>query len=127
MEHRRETEYMLKVFKGASLRSIEDWCLNRIRSITGFSNTTTTHQQLVDYFLANYIPLGIQTEYILSLKRSEERIHASDVIHLQCTDEDKKIMWNALQPRLTNDDVYKYRDLMAFGSGDTLVKYKGGN
>ena len=121
----RKLEFIRLQSQYASMRSIEDWCLDRMRSIMGVSDNVT-HAVLVQQFLDNYIPLDCDISYLASLKHSEVRDEASRMIHISSrNDYEVNVMWEALKDCLSNDDAKKYKSLIKFGRGITKVRYRG--
>jgi DNA-directed RNA polymerase subunit F len=122
---KKEVEYVVFVAKYASLRSIEDWCLNRMKTIAGLP-AQSTHRETVESFLKSYKPIDTPTEYIKSLKSSSVRALAVDAIHVKPEDEDNvRRMWSSLETQLSEDEIKKYKALLDFGRGVSRVRFIG--
>ena len=122
---KQENEYIILVAKYASIRSIEDWCLDRMKRIARIKGDAT-HKQTVETFLKSYNAINIPKEYLLSLKSSAARDIAANFIHVNPNnDEAINSLWKSLKCQLSEDDVQKYKALMKFGRGYTQVQYLG--
>ena len=120
----KKFEFIKHQSESASLRSIEDWCLTRMRRITNLTSNVS-HADIVDAFLSSYVALNMEPEYLKSLKNSEAREMTSKSLHISYSDQKVvDIMWDALVERLTDDEAKKYKALMMFGMGKIQVKEK---
>jgi hypothetical protein len=125
-DHVAESSFMLHCAKYASLRSVEDWALNRIKRVAKLPSELP-HRETIDFFLRNYEAPGVPKEYLLSLRHSSVRQTAIDYVHMSPDDADAvDSMWNSLSRMLTTEERDKYRALMQFGRGLTSVRYVGG-
>ena len=125
-DHVAESSFMLRCGKYASLRSVEDWALNRIKRLAKLPSATP-HRETIDFFLRNYEALGVPKEYLLSLRHSSVRQTAVNYVHMSPDDADAvDSMWNSLSRMLTTEERDKYRALLQFGRGLTSVRYVGG-
>jgi hypothetical protein len=122
---KRENEYVVLVAKYASIRSIEDWCLDRMKRIAKIKRDAP-HKQTVEEFLKSYNAIDVPKEYLLSLKSSAARDITIDFIHVNPSDDELvNSLWTSLKCQLSEDDVQKYKALMEFGRGYTHVRYLG--
>lgn len=67
-KHERQSEFFSRIALGACIRSIEDWCLCRMKNIWGLAEDELTHDKVVDRILANYLPVSTERSYLLCLK-----------------------------------------------------------
>lgn len=125
-DHVAKFSFMLHCAKYASLRSVEDWALNRIKRVAKLPSEMP-RRETIDFFLRNYEAPGVPKEYLLSLRHSSVRQSANDYVHMSPDDANAvDIMWNSLSRMLTAEERDKYRALMQFGRGLTSVRYVGG-
>lgn len=85
--------YVQYVAKHASLRSIEDWCLDRMKRVMSLSQNTS-HRNTVEKFLRKYDTAEVPAR---SLKASVVREESVMAIHLNPDNESGiREMWKSL-------------------------------
>ena len=123
-DHVTQSSFVLQCAKYASLHNIEDWALTRIKRIANLSSQTT-HRETIDHFLRKYVAYDISREYLLSLRNFSVREIVIRHIHMPSDDADlANIMWYSISRMLNEEERNKYRALMRFGRGLTLVERK---
>lgn len=122
---KQENEYIFLVAKYASIRSIEDWCLDRMKRIARIKGDAI-YKQTVETFLKSYNAIDAPKEYLLSLKSSAAWDIAIDFIHINPGNDDAvNSLWKSLKCQFSKDDVQKYKALMEFGRGYIQMRYLG--
>ena len=79
----KKIEFIQHQSESASRRSIENWCLARMRRLTNLTSDVS-HADIVNTFLGTYVVLNMKPEYLKSLKNSEVREMASKSLHISC-------------------------------------------
>jgi len=77
-EHMRQLQYPLKVFKASSKRSIEEWCVKRMRKILELPEEEPL-DSVVEQFVNCYEAPDVENKHFLSLKSI--RNESNPVIH----------------------------------------------
>ena len=122
----RKTEITSRITKAVCLRSIEDWCIKRMRVIMRLKPKELSHAALVDKFLASYLPVNFDVTYLLSLKDADDRDSLNDIIHISPNDDDDvNLIWDTLREGLSNEDAAKFKSLIEFGRSRTEVRFRG--
>jgi len=111
----------------ASMRAIEDWCIDRMRRVLGKTADGMNNSAVINLFLQKYeLPFSFNTAHLSALYHSRDRKTANSLIHITPEDtEEVSLMWESLTDSLDNADVIKYQALMEFGSGLITCKYRG--
>ena len=73
--------------------------------------------RIIDSFLATFDVLGITKEELLSLKHSQEREAANEVIHVTIDDdtEAQEVVWKTLKEIVREAEVPRYEKHAKFG------------
>lgn len=126
IRNREEIRYSLYITKMASLRLIEDFAIERMRTIIGLTETST-YAEITRQFTRHYEVPGLRAEDLKDLADSQSRREANQLLHLQRTqDEEIRVMFKSLKHSLSNEEIEKYEKLLKFGTGELKVKYNGG-
>lgn len=125
-DHVAESAFVLSCAKFASLRTVEDWVIKRMKTVANLP-AELSHSETVEYFLRNYEVNGVPRKYFLSLRHSATRQTANNYVHVSPDDSDTiDTMWKSVSRTLSAEDKKKYLALMNFGRGLTNIRYVGG-
>ena len=125
---KRQTEFVNRIAMSACMRSVEDWCFQRMRKVMGLKESEIlTHEALVDQFLSKYIPVSCEPSHFLSLKSAADRRSLKATIHLSCdNEEDVKLIRDTMCEALSNEDAARFLALLDFGRGISWVHTRSG-
>jgi hypothetical protein len=125
---KRQTEFVNRIATSACMRSVEDWCFQRMRKVMGLKESEIlTHEALVDQFLSKYIPVSCEPSHLLSLKSTADRRSLNATIHLsRYNEEDIKLIRDTMCEALSNEDAARFLALLDFGRGISQVHARSG-
>ena len=70
---KQQTEFANRIAMSVCMRSVEDWCFQRMRRVIGLKESEIlVHETLVDLFPLKHISLSCERSHLLSLKSSAE-------------------------------------------------------
>jgi len=125
---KRQTEFVNRIAISACMRSVEDWCFQRMRKVMGLKESEILmHEALVDRFLSKYILESCKPSYLLSLKSATDRRSLNAAIHLsRDSKEDIKLIRETMCEVLSNEDSARFLALLDFGRGISQVHARSG-
>jgi len=125
---KRQMEFANRIAMSACMRSVEDWCVQRMRRFMGLKESEILmHETLVDLVLSKYISLSCERSHLLSLKSAADRRSLNATIHLSCdNEEDVKLVRDMMSGTLSNEDAARFFALLDFGRGISEVHLRSG-
>ena len=120
---KRQTEFVNRIAMSACMKSVEDWCFQRMKTVMGLKESEVlTHEALVDRFLSKYVSVSCKPSHLLSLKSTADRRLLNTTIHLsRDNEEDVKLIWDTMCETLSNEDAARFFALFDFGRGISQV------
>jgi hypothetical protein len=120
---KRQTEFVNRIVMSACMRSVEDWCFQRMRTVMGLKESEVlTHEALVDRFLSKYVSASCKPSHRLSLKSTADRRSLNATNHLsRDNEEDVKLIRDTMCEALSNEDAARFFALLDFGRGISQV------